>query len=105
VTGGEAIEVAEDWLERTTQPRGPVRSVTFLWRFELEQWADRFCYHSYQAWRQAIRERPVEGRYVLIEKWRVVFDPHGGWDEQAPAKRVAVDIDDRTGQVRFSDGW
>jgi hypothetical protein len=105
VTAEEAIEAATRWLEQTARPHGAVRSASFLWRFELERWAERFCYHSYQQWRQAIRERPVEERFVLIEKWRVVFDLPGVQDNREYGVCVAVDIDDRTGSVRLGDGW
>jgi hypothetical protein len=104
VTAEEAIVVATRWLAQSAVPHGPLRSAYFRWRFELVRWADHFCYHSYQAWKQAVRAGPVEERHVLLEKWRITFDSPGAEGGQGYGHCVRVDVDDRTGQVCSAEG-
>lgn len=96
----QAIEIATRWLVNTSTPHGIFRSVFFLWRFDLERWANHYCHYSYQQWRKALRNGPVEDRYVLVEKWRVVFESGA----EKGGNCITVDVDDRTGRVRTWDG-
>jgi hypothetical protein len=105
MTSKEAIELAQQWLTECEKPHGSFRSAYFLWRFNLQRWADYFSYQSLQEWKRAVKVAPVDDVYVLIEKWRIVFETVEATATQHYSSCVTVDVDDRTGRIRLNDGW
>ena len=105
MTAEDAVEIATQSLARSGTLHGPLRFACFIWRFDLERWVDHFCVYSYRHWKRAVREGPVQDKYVLVEKWRVVFDLPEGVDAQGTLDHVKVDVDDRRACVRQWDGW
>ena len=102
MTAEEATSIAERWLVECGQPHGQLHSATFFWWFGLERCERWFWAHGLREWHEAVRRGPVEDRRVLIEKWRVVFYKTDA--EEGQPGRIAVDVDDHTGQVLTRDG-
>lgn len=103
MTAEEAIGHAEQWLVRQGQQPRHLRCAYFLWRYDLERWANSFCSHSYQQWKRALRLGPVADRYILVEKWCVVFAPNDQVSAGETDQSVTVEVDDRTAGVRRRD--
>jgi hypothetical protein len=103
VTVDDAIEIASKWLVEWNKPHGEFRAVYFLWRFELSHCAERFCHHAHKQLMQSRSYSVTDEYYVLVEKWRVVFEPK--LLDPSSYIKVTVDVDDSTGQIRVWDGW